>query len=54
MANMQNKDDLFNALNAVIDALGDIPAEEATGAVRTAYRACLEVRDEQQRQTEAN
>jgi len=32
--------------NEVIDALGDIPAEDATEQQKQVYRLCVEIRDE--------
>jgi len=40
-----DNESILNALNESVDALGDIPAEDATEQQREAYRMCLEVRD---------
>jgi len=41
-----DNESILNALNESVDALGDIPAEDATEQQREAYSVCMEVRDE--------
>jgi hypothetical protein len=42
------KDELLQALNEAIDALGDIPAEQSTDEQKAAYKLCIKVRDKNQ------
>ena len=37
--------EILQALNEAIDALGDIPAEDVSEQQQKAYRMCMEVRD---------
>lgn len=39
------KQEIVQALNEAIDALGDIPAENTTDQQREAYRLCVVARD---------
>ena len=42
---INEKTEVFESLNEAIDALGDIPAENATEQQKKAYRECKAARD---------
>ena len=43
--NSHNLENIFQALNEAVDALGDIPAESASKQQQEAYKLCTEERD---------